>query len=86
MSEKPENPYIFPQQQQTYQCEEIGDKTTFQPFGAPLFVGGMTLRDYFAAAALQGMLAADDRVGCEDDHARYSYLHADAMLRARNKP
>lgn len=45
---------------------------------------GMTLRDYFAAAALQGMLAH----GITDDKdwisfADYAYAQADAMLQRR---
>lgn len=57
---------------------------------------GMTLRDYFAAKALQGLCAnpggpfqANDMSGwaivnCElDDIANESYKLADAMLRAR---
>ena len=42
---------------------------------------GMTLRDYFAAAALTGILA---REGWPSDLAsRSAYLVADAMLKAR---
>jgi len=52
--------------------------------------GGMSLRDYFAAKALQGMLA-----GCPDEPrirssmngqlwAQAAYAMADAMLAARN--
>jgi hypothetical protein len=48
---------------------------------------GMTLRDYFAAKALQGMLASE---GYEDrmnvtipDYASDAYRYADAMLKAR---
>ena len=47
---------------------------------------GMTLRDYFAAKALQGMLASRNpttpRFHPEDD-AAYVYAVADAMLKAR---
>ena len=43
---------------------------------------GMTLRDYFAAKALQGMSAEiDDEVRA----ARWCYEMADAMLEARKK-
>ena len=43
---------------------------------------GMTLRDYFAAAALQGILANGG--GSWDEHdAKHAYLCADAMLNAR---
>ncbi len=54
--------------------------------------GGMTLRDYFAAAALQGWLAsyngeyphpADD--DCQHSVAILSYRMADAMLAAKKE-
>ena len=49
--------------------------------------GGMTLRDYFAAAALQGLLTDPQREGLCDDYAKHAYLCADAMLKAReDKP
>lgn len=52
---------------------------------------GMTIRDYFAAAALQGLLAdpitrADDGEKIEDfrnEIAEVCYEYADAMLEAR---
>ena len=52
---------------------------------------GMTLRDYFAAAALTGIAA--HAMGPEkrelesnaDAHARWSFRVADAMIEARNK-
>lgn len=44
---------------------------------------GMTLRDYFAAQAMQGFLATV-KVGCPDDLiATDAYNLADAMLKAR---
>ena len=43
---------------------------------------GMTLRDYFAAAALQGILANGGGASWDDD-ATHAYLCADAMLKAR---
>lgn len=48
----------------------------------------MTMRDYFAAAALQGMLAATP--GTEDYPPRIAtselaYLYADAMLKERER-
>jgi hypothetical protein len=48
---------------------------------------GMTLRDYFAAAALQGLLASSS-VGdalAEPDYAKAAYIQADAMLAEREK-
>ena len=49
---------------------------------------GMTLRDYFAARAMQGFV---DEVGCNSDQkwfdeiAEGAYKVADAMLREREK-
>jgi hypothetical protein len=49
---------------------------------------GMTLRDYFAAKALMGMMASRNpnspRFQPEDD-AAYVYAVADAMLKARGQ-
>lgn len=42
---------------------------------------GMTLRDYFAAAALSG-LASDDGL-THEQAAQHAYDHADAMVLAR---
>jgi len=51
---------------------------------------GMTLRDYFAAKALQGLLADPEPFDlCEGDktiadtYAKEAYVYADAMLKAR---
>ena len=44
---------------------------------------GMTLRDYFAAKALEGLLANPDTAGDLMDFPRWAYTYADAMLRAR---
>jgi hypothetical protein len=47
--------------------------------------GGLTLRDYFAAKAMQGFLATV-KVGCPDDLiALDAYALADAMLKAREQ-
>ena len=48
--------------------------------------GGMTLRDYFAAAALQGILSSPD--GGPDEWQKVAdaaYYAADAMLAARER-
>jgi hypothetical protein len=61
----------FPQ----YGFDNIAEKFTSQ--------GGMTLRDYFAAKAMQGFLASirpQDKVEVVPDLA---YAMADAMLKAR---
>ncbi|HDV8501656.1 TPA: hypothetical protein QIT10_003612 [Enterobacter bugandensis] len=44
---------------------------------------GMTLRDYFAAKAMQGRLANPDWLCSYDRTATEAYQIADAMLRAR---
>jgi hypothetical protein len=45
---------------------------------------GMTLRDYFAAKAMQGLLS-DEAYGEEQDRtAEWCYAMADAMLKARD--
>ena len=54
----------------------------------PLSTGyseGMTLRDYFAAKAMQGLLAGltPTTVWSQDEAAETAYNVADAMLRAR---
>jgi len=46
---------------------------------------GMTLRDYFAAAALQGMLTDPNKEGSGSEFARDAYSCADAMLKAREE-
>jgi hypothetical protein len=49
-------------------------------------LSGMTLRDYFAAKALQGVLAADtEELLSVDAIASVSYRIADAMLKEREK-
>lgn len=48
------------------------------------FMGGMTLRDYFAAKAMQGMLAENGGGAASNDKlAEWAYHIADAMLEAR---
>lgn len=44
---------------------------------------GMTLRDYFAGKALEGMLADSEVRGTPKEFAERSYALADAMLEAR---
>jgi hypothetical protein len=45
---------------------------------------GMTLRDYFAAKAMQGLLASDIRAE-KELFAEHAYKMADAMLKEREK-
>jgi len=44
---------------------------------------GLTIRDWFAAKALTGLLADSEQAGSPQDFARLAYQHADAMLSAR---
>jgi len=68
---------------------EGGDASGMIAFRDP----GMSLRDYFAAAAMQGMLAVspmEGQIGSEihahpDKVAAWSYQQADAMIEARNE-
>ena len=49
---------------------------------------GMTLRDYFAAKALQGMHARDQFDSGQarpEQRAKLAYIDADAMLKAREQ-
>lgn len=64
------NPSAFPQP------EASGDRN----------FRGMTLRDYFAAAALTGMWA-DSSAGAGPYYeiAKHAYAQADAMLKARER-
>jgi len=66
------------------------------PLGASEYAGhgpqsGMTLRDYFAAQALQGLashLTGPEKRGREtgaEAHARAAFAYADAMLAERAK-
>jgi hypothetical protein len=47
--------------------------------------GGMELRDYFAAMALQGMLAGQDRrlIATKEFIGETAYEYADLMMKAR---
>ena len=48
------------------------------------FVNGMTLRDYFAAAALQGLLAdGHGNAWCNETCSAKAFKIADAMLKAK---
>jgi hypothetical protein len=63
-----------------YYSEPIGS------IGPQLIIkGGMTLRDYFAAEALKGLLASiqPNQLWSGDDVAVTCYRTADAMLKAR---
>ena len=54
-----------------------------------LHVTGMTLRDYFAAKAMQGIFASNTEHDHADEHifdavAEAAYKQADAMMEARD--
>jgi len=46
---------------------------------------GLSIRDYFAAAALHGLLANPDANGSRWEFADDAYIHADAMLERRKR-
>lgn len=62
-------------------CEDHRDLASLASSG----YGGMTIRDYFAARAMQGEIAASagNRRPAPDEVAEYAYQVADAMLAAR---
>lgn len=51
----------------------------------PVPHGGMDLRDYFAAKAMQGFLIARDDSFPNQTVARWSYEIADEMMKAREQ-
>lgn len=67
---------------------EIKDGGPAFPWGEHgTHLGGMTLRDYFAAKAMQGICAHQETWGLPsgDKVAKVSYDLADAMIRAREE-
>ena len=44
---------------------------------------GMSLKDYFAAKALQGMIAEPSLKATPEEFAQRAYMVAEAMLKAR---
>ena len=46
---------------------------------------GMTLRDYFAAKAMQGMYSNELAVSTYEDNAKWAYQMADAMMKVRDE-
>ena len=53
--------------------------------GVLITTGGMTLRDYFAAAALQGLMATPNGPRLVKEAVATAYHAADAMLKAREE-
>lgn len=64
----------FPSKKRIYRAGYPTDD--FEP------VGGMSIRDYFAAKAVQGMMAGNWNTNY-DDWAKHAYRLADAMIKAR---
>ena len=70
---------------------EVAFPSTFRSIGEPeqqIQRWGMTLRDYFAAKAMQGLVHHFDFGTFRDDPMRlalWSYDAADAMMKAREK-
>ena len=61
--------------------QPINDGGPAYPVPSLAVSSGMTIRDYFAAAALQGNLI--EPTASNDDVAKWAYSLADAMLKAR---
>ena len=57
----------------------------FHPDGNTADQQGMTLRDYFAAKAMQGMMANGGLHGSNSSFSISAYAIADAMLAERSK-
>lgn len=49
----------------------------------PVSHGGMDLRDYFAAKAMQSLI--EDEHDCSDFLSKRAYEYADAMMKAREQ-
>jgi hypothetical protein len=66
---------------------EINDEPAFPVYDPveELLTEGMTLRDYFAAKTLQGLLSNRNAEAAIDEFAAKSYRMADAMLKAREE-
>jgi hypothetical protein len=62
--------------------QPINDGGPAFPTAFQMHSKGMTLRDYFAADALHGLLALDN-YGKWDELAKCSYRISDAMIKAR---
>ena len=63
----------------------MNNQPAFPTWQSKEAIQGMTLRDYFAAAALTGLLANEGLSGQYADYAKNAYKVADAMLEKRDK-
>ena len=79
MSERNDGGPAFPTFEELEQYD--GDAGEYREFVAP--VGGMSLRDYFAAKAMQALIAHYGDQGDDPRCAAISFGFADAMLKAR---
>ena len=71
-----------------FPCMPPQDTAAGVAVGYPFPDSGMTLRDYFAAKAMQGLLAQPLGTALESDPilgAQYAYRVADAMLAVRRE-
>ena len=81
MSEDRDGGPAFPTAAKTLTVNPVEDgRALITHYGSQ---SGMTLRDYFAAAALTGSLASSHTDGEPDEFARTAYILADEMLKAR---
>lgn len=54
-------------------------------FPRPYALEGMTLRDYFAAKAMEALVADPNQVLNKEQVANWAYAQADAMLAERKR-
>ena len=64
--------------------EEAKKRVWFLESTGGLVSNGLTIRDYFAAKAMQGLLIRG-RSGFEDNVSFNAYVYADAMMKERAK-
>ena len=57
----------------------------FDPMNGYLIAGGLSIRDYFAAKAMQGALAGSSPITRGNNLAQEAYFIADSMLLEREK-
>lgn len=83
MSNQPNGGPAFPQSRKAVVFEQGGTSREVVQDQ----IGGMTLRDYFAAKAMQGSLAdpSVNPTDHKDEFARWCYEVADAMIAARGE-
>lgn len=66
--------------------EELAFPVQASEYGGHGTAFGMSLRDYFAAKAMQAFAAAEYNSRLECEHwAKHAYMMADAMLAARTE-